>query len=76
MYLDAMTAIQDHLVQKTQTGGYTYTSELQPERHENGEMCASTPLSRSIAIASTPIDLGVSYQNKITSPVSLQVHSC
>jgi len=40
MYLDAMTAIQDHLIRKTQTGGYTYTSELQPERHENGEMCA------------------------------------
>lgn len=44
MYLDAMTAIQNHLVQKTKTGGYTYTSELQPERQENGEMYASTPL--------------------------------
>ncbi|KAJ3572182.1 hypothetical protein NP233_g3263 [Leucocoprinus birnbaumii] len=38
MYLDAMTAIQNHLVQKTKAGGYTYTSELQPERHSNGEI--------------------------------------
>ncbi|KAL9716643.1 mannosyl-oligosaccharide alpha-1,2-mannosidase [Leucoagaricus gongylophorus] len=38
MYFDAMTAIQNHLVQKTKTGGYTYTSELQPERQENGEI--------------------------------------
>ncbi|KXN85750.1 Mannosyl-oligosaccharide 1,2-alpha-mannosidase MNS3, partial [Leucoagaricus sp. SymC.cos] len=37
MYLDAMTSIQGHLVQKTKAGGYTYTSELQPESH-NGEI--------------------------------------
>jgi len=33
-----MTAIQRHLFQKTQAGSYTYTSELQPEKHENGEI--------------------------------------
>ncbi|KAF5352330.1 hypothetical protein D9756_006155 [Leucocoprinus leucothites] len=38
MYLDAMTSIQGHLVKKTKAGGYTYTSELQPERLENGEI--------------------------------------
>lgn len=41
MYIDSMTSIQNHLFQKTRAGGYTYTSELQPEQNKNGEMCVS-----------------------------------
>ncbi|EKM84273.1 hypothetical protein AGABI1DRAFT_117691 [Agaricus bisporus var. burnettii JB137-S8] len=36
MYLDAMSSVQTHLFRKTQSGGLTYTSELQPEADETG----------------------------------------
>jgi hypothetical protein len=48
MYTDAMTAIQGHLVKKTQAGGFTYTSELQPERDKNGEMYDSVSSSMAL----------------------------
>ena len=38
MYDDTMTAIHDHLIQKSFTSKMTYTAELIPERNQKGEM--------------------------------------
>ncbi|KDQ62916.1 glycoside hydrolase family 47 protein [Jaapia argillacea MUCL 33604] len=38
MYENAMTAIHNHLIQKSTTAGLTYTSELIPERTQEGEL--------------------------------------
>lgn len=38
MYDDAMNGVSQHLVQKSQKAGLTYTSELIPERNPAGEM--------------------------------------
>jgi hypothetical protein len=36
MYDDAMTAIHNHLIQKSITGNFIYTAELIPERDRPG----------------------------------------
>lgn len=44
MYDDTMQAIHNHLIQKSHTTKMTYTAELIPEQHPNGEMCVQPPL--------------------------------
>lgn len=36
MYDDSMTAIHNHLIQKSITGNFLYTAELIPERDSRG----------------------------------------
>jgi mannosyl-oligosaccharide alpha-1,2-mannosidase len=47
MYDDAMSAIHEHLIQKSMNTKMTYTAELIPEQHPNGEMYVFYDLSLS-----------------------------
>lgn len=38
MYDDTMQAIDEYLIKQSETKKMTYTAELIPERHPNGEM--------------------------------------